>query len=106
MCYPIVALPLLPTPLSQGTRPPGPLPLGVAVIDAAIVLFGKAFPAVTVKHRQQLLGHFEDCIRQAKSARQQAIQINIFTAFLVALKVSSLCVHQCGLLSVMCPSTT
>ncbi|KAL5463198.1 hypothetical protein EMCRGX_G032077 [Ephydatia muelleri] len=70
----------------EGTRPPGPLPLGVAVIDAAIVLFGKAFPAVTVKHRQQLLGHFEDCIRQAKSARQQAIQINIFTAFLVALK--------------------
>ena len=73
--------------LSQGTKLPGPLPLGVAVIDSAIVLFGKAFPAVAPKHRLQLLTHFRECIKQAKSSRQQAIQINIFTAFLSALKV-------------------
>ena len=66
---------------------PGPLPLGVAVIDSAVVLFGRSFPAVADKHRQQLLSHFRECVRQAKGARQQAIQINIFTAFLAALKV-------------------
>ena len=70
-----------------GTSLPDPLPLGVSVIDAAILLFGKAFPSVAPKHRQQLLSHFKDCISQAKSARQQTIQINIFTAFLAALKV-------------------
>ena len=77
----------LPLSLLQGTKLPGPLPLGVAVIDSAITLFGKAFPAVAPKHRQQLLTHFRECIKQAKSSRQQAIQINIFTAFLAALKV-------------------
>ena len=65
---------------------PGPLPLGVAVIDASVMLFGKAFPDVSTKHRLQLLSHFSECIRQAKSHRQQAIQVNIFTAFLAALK--------------------
>ena len=70
-----------------GTATPDPLPLGVSVIDSAILLFGKAFPSVADKHRQQLLTHFKECISQAKSARQQAIQINIFTAFLAALKV-------------------
>ena len=73
--------------LSQGTTIPGPLPLGVAVIDTAIILFGKTFPAVAQKHRQQLLSHFRECVKQSKGARQQAIQINIFTAFLAALKV-------------------
>ena len=71
-----------------GTALPDPLPLGVAVIDAAIVLFGKAFPSVSPKHRQQLLLHFKECISQAKAGRQQTIQINIFTAFLAALKAS------------------
>ena len=80
-----VHLLLLPSP--QGTRLPGPLPLGVAVIDTSITLFGRAFPYVAQKHRQQLLSHFRECIRQAKGVRQQAIQINIFTAFLSALKV-------------------
>ena len=66
---------------------PGPLPLGVAVIDSAILLFGQSFPAVAEKHRHQLLTHFRECVRQAKGARQLALQINIFTAFLAALKV-------------------
>ena len=66
---------------------PGPLPLGVAVIDWSIKLFGAVFPYVAQKHRSQLLAHFAECIRQAKSSRQQAIQTNILTAFLVSLKV-------------------
>jgi len=65
---------------------PGPLPLGVSVIDASVVLFGRTFPNVSTKHRLQLLSHFSECIKQAKSHRQQVIQINIFTAFLAALK--------------------
>ena len=33
-----------------------------------------------------MLQHFIECIRQAKSTRQQAVQMNIFTAVLCALK--------------------
>ena len=69
---------------------PGPLPLGVAVIDSAITLFGVAFVNVTEKQRLQLLDHFSTCIKQSKSTRQQAVQINIFTAFLTTLKVNML----------------
>ncbi|XP_077993059.1 HEAT repeat-containing protein 5B-like [Glandiceps talaboti] len=65
---------------------PGPLPLGVAVIDASVLLFGKVFPRVAQKHRYQMLEHFGECIKQAKSSRQQAVQANIFTAVLSALK--------------------
>ena len=67
---------------------PGPLPLGVSIIDQSIILFGRVFPLASTKHHKQLLDHFKDCIKQAKSARQQALQINIFTAFLSALKVA------------------
>ena len=69
---------------------PGPLPLGVAVIDSAITLFGVVFVNVTEKQRLQLLDHFSTCIKQSKSTRQQAVQINIFTAFLTTLKVNML----------------
>ena len=44
-------------------------------------------PHVADKHRLKILEHFGECIRQAKSARQQAVQINVFTAVLSALKV-------------------
>ena len=80
----------------QNTALPGPLPLGVAVIDASIMLFGKVFHLVSHKHRNQLLSHFKECIKQAKSARQQALLINIFTAFLAALKVSQQLVWSCN----------
>ncbi|XP_070179925.1 HEAT repeat-containing protein 5B-like isoform X2 [Littorina saxatilis] len=66
---------------------PGPLPLGVAVIDSSVKLYGVIFPRVAHKHRYQMLQHFIECIRQAKSSRQQAVQMNIFTAVLCALKV-------------------
>lgn len=63
---------------------PGPLPLGVAVIDASITLFGHVFPRVLHKHRLQLLVHFEDSIKQAKT--RQAVQTNIFASLLAALR--------------------
>ena len=37
-----------------------------------------------------MLQHFNECIKQAKSSRQQAVQMNIFTAVLCALKVCSI----------------
>lgn len=37
--------------------------------------------------RLQMLDHFAECIKQAKGIRQQAVQLNIFTAVLSALKV-------------------
>ncbi|XP_050406917.2 HEAT repeat-containing protein 5B isoform X1 [Patella vulgata] len=65
---------------------PGPLPLGVAVIDSSVKLYGLIFPRVAFKHRLQMLQHFNECIKQAKSVRQQAVQMNIFSAVLCALK--------------------
>lgn len=61
--------------------------MGVAVIDASVTLFGLIFPRVAYKHRLQMLEHFSECIRQSKSVRQEAIQINVFTAVLSGMKV-------------------
>ncbi|XP_032509322.1 HEAT repeat-containing protein 5B isoform X2 [Phocoena sinus] len=69
-----------------GEAVPGPLPLGVSVIDASVALFGVVFPHVSFKHRLQMLDHFAECVKQAKGVRQQAVQLNIFTAVLSALK--------------------
>lgn len=66
---------------------PGPLPLGVAVIDASILLYGTMFIRVPNKHRLNMLQHFIDTIKQSKAARQEAVQVNIFTAVLTALKI-------------------
>lgn len=33
-----------------------------------------------------MLEHFSECIKQAKSSRQEAVQMNIFTAILSGLK--------------------
>lgn len=73
--------------LNKGEAPlPGPLPLGVAVIDMSVVLYGLVFPHVAFKHRLQMLDHFSECVRHSKATRQEAVQINIFTALLSALK--------------------
>ncbi|XP_015671481.1 HEAT repeat-containing protein 5B [Protobothrops mucrosquamatus] len=72
--------------IPAGEAVPGPLPLGVSVIDASVALFGVVFPHVSNKHRLQMLDHFAECIKQAKGVRQQAVQLNIFTAVLSALK--------------------
>ncbi|KAG5830989.1 hypothetical protein ANANG_G00299120 [Anguilla anguilla] len=68
-----------------GEAIPGPLPLGVSVIDASVAL-RRGLPHVSFKHRLQMLDHFAECIKQAKGVRQQAVQLNIFTAVLSALK--------------------
>ncbi len=72
---------------------PGPLPLGVSVVDRSISVFGLIFPRVALKHRLQMLQHFSEHIKQAqgnKSSKSastgEAIQINIFTALLSSLK--------------------
>ena len=69
------------------------LPLGVAVIDASIKLFGAMYPRVPNKHRLQILVHFVDCIQKQAASKasftaKQALQINIFTAVLGSLKVN------------------
>ncbi|KFB43904.1 AGAP002215-PA-like protein [Anopheles sinensis] len=72
--------------IAPGEQCPGPLPLGVAVIDMSVTLFGLIFPKVANKHRLQMLEHFGECIKHAKSSRQEAVQMNIFTALLSGLK--------------------
>lgn len=62
------------------------MPLGVAVIDTSVALFGSIFPRVGNKHRIQIFDHFAECIKQAKSSRQEAVQMNIFAALLSGLK--------------------
>lgn len=67
------------------------LPLGVAVIDASIQLYGQMYPKVPNKHRLQMLLHFSECVNKqanskANAANRQALQINIFTAVLGSLK--------------------
>ncbi|XP_048508039.1 HEAT repeat-containing protein 5B isoform X2 [Athalia rosae] len=73
-------------PVPSGEMVPGPLPLGVAVIDMSVSLFGQIFPRVANKHRLQMLEHFSECIKHAKSGRQEAVQMNVFTAVLSGLK--------------------
>jgi len=64
----------------------GPLPLGVSVIDQSLVVFGKIFPRAAQKHRLQMLNHFTECIKTAKTNKLEVLQINIFTALLSGLK--------------------
>lgn len=65
-----------------------PLANTTSAIDSAILLFGICFPCVTSqKHRLQLLTHFSTTIRKEKLApRRQAMQINIFAAFLAGMQ--------------------
>jgi hypothetical protein len=74
-------------PLADGDYAPGALPLGVSVVDSAVVLFGHVFPHCSPKHKGQLIAHFTDCLKQAKAQRQEAITINVFAGLLLALKV-------------------
>jgi hypothetical protein len=67
------------------------LPLGVAVIDSSIQLFGVMYPKIPNKHRLQIILHFIDYIQKQPSTKsnaqsKQALQINIFTAVLGSLK--------------------
>ncbi|XP_061729047.1 HEAT repeat-containing protein 5B [Cydia pomonella] len=64
----------------------GAQPLGVAVIDACVTLFPHTFARAANKHRQQMLEHFTECIKMSKGTRQEAIQVNVYTALLLALR--------------------
>ena len=74
---------------------PGPLPLGVSVVDQSIIVFGVIFPRAAQKHRLQMLEHFSEHLKQHQGnkrssgssvAAAEAIQMNIFTAVLSSLK--------------------
>lgn len=52
----------------------------------SVLLFGQIFPRVTNKHRVQMIDHFSECIKHARSTRQEAVQMNVFTALLSGLK--------------------
>ncbi|BHF58151.1 HEAT repeat-containing protein 5B [Sparganum proliferum] len=60
--------------------------VATSLINASVDLFGSLFPYVSTRHRTQMLEHFTECIRVSKAARQEAIQVNIFAAFLSALR--------------------
>ena len=66
---------------------PEPLPVHVASIDAAILMFGRIYPWVSSKQKLQLTNHFLNACRAARNAvRQQAIHLNILSAVLCAMK--------------------
>ncbi|XP_014249011.1 HEAT repeat-containing protein 5B isoform X1 [Cimex lectularius] len=65
---------------------PGPLPLGVAVIDCSVVLFGCIFPRIANKHKVQMLDHFSESIKATKSSRAEALTLNVLAALLAGLK--------------------
>lgn len=52
----------------------------------SVSLFGQIFRRVANKHRLQVLEHFAECIKHAKAARQEAVQMNLFTALLGGLR--------------------
>lgn len=72
--------------LPEGETVPGPLPLGIAVVDASAILFGSLFPKISNKHRLKILDCFSDYIKHAKSARADAVTTNVFAALLCSLK--------------------
>lgn len=77
-------------PLREGRPQPGPMPLGIAVVDASIIVFGLVFPRAAVKHRAQMLEHFSQHLKvnqtQSQNARAEAINTNIYAAVLASLK--------------------
>ncbi|CAH0402325.1 unnamed protein product [Chilo suppressalis] len=83
------------TPAAAAASGTAAQPLGVAVIDAAVALFPLIFARAANKHRQQMLEHFAECIKMSKGPRQEAIQINVYTALLLALR--TLAEQKCSL---------
>ena len=93
-------------PSLEGKVPPGPFPLGVAVVDASIVVFGLVFPRAAHKHRFQMLDHFFQHINRQQITvnsnnsfgvsswgnasqspnRAEALNINIVAAVLASLR--------------------
>ena len=61
-------------------------PLGIALIDASITVFGKIYPRVATKHKFQMIKHFKDCIRTAKANKLEPLELNIYGSLLAGLK--------------------
>ncbi|CAL8143424.1 unnamed protein product [Orchesella dallaii] len=78
--------------LAEGSSVPLPFPLGVAVIDSAIELFGILYPHISTKHRTQLIDHFVECLKVTKYARKEAVLVNIFCGVLMAMR----CIRRLG----------
>ena len=66
------------------------MPLGIAVVDASIIVFGLVFPRAAVKHRAQMLEHFTQHLKvnqnQSQNQRAEAVNANIYAAVLASLK--------------------
>jgi hypothetical protein len=67
---------------------PGPLPLGISVVDSSILAFGHVFPRVAHKHRLQMLDHFAEVRRMQQEGGKtaEAVHINILAAVLSSLR--------------------
>jgi len=72
--------------VTKNTEMPEPLPLHNQLLNAAVALFGIAFPSSAIKHRAQIAQHFISCLRQVRKDRQLFLQVNILTAYGLALK--------------------
>lgn len=64
---------------------PTPMPLNVAVVDAAIILFSRVFLHSPDKHRLQVLQHFLDIVKLTKGSRQETVQLNVLAALSMTL---------------------
>ena len=78
-------------PLKEGQPQPGPMPLGVAVVDSSIMVFGLVFPRAAVKHRAQMLEHFSQHLKvsqtqSSQNQRAEAVCLNIYAAVLASLR--------------------
>jgi hypothetical protein len=65
------------------------LPSQVALLDAAIHTFGRIYPLLVTKHKNQLTDHFIKCLtdpKQKDTARFQAVEMNILGAILCAMR--------------------
>ena len=72
--------------ITRSLEMPEPLPLHNQLLNAAVSLFGIAFPTSAIKHRAQIAQHFITCLRQVRKERQLYLQVNILAAYALALK--------------------
>ncbi len=63
--------------LNRDDEMPEPLPIGVALIDTALIVYGRIFPHVPTKHKLQMTDHFAECIKSStkQTVRQQSVSL-------------------------------
>lgn len=68
--------------IPAGEAVPGPLPLGVSVIDASVALFGVVFPHVSYKHRSVYISvQFQNVLRCFSGTVVLGISVCLFVCF-------------------------